>query len=299
MLTVHHLPELRQPAVLCAVSGWSDAGQAATGALGYLLTKWSNQRFAEFESDQIYNYTVTRPATVRPSGGRRKLTWPDFAWFGLPVPHAERDLVVLLGPEPDLRWMEIRRAALDLIERLNGSMLLTFGGFYAQVPHTGATRLFGRAYDEVLVTKLRQMQLRDSDYQGPTGFLTALADGAEQRGLPTCGLWAAAPMYLQGTANPKLAAALLMTAERLLGADLGTTELQAAGRDLELRINQAMRDRPDFQKLVREMGPLADEAESSEQSAEPAEPPGELPSSEEVLRDLESYLKDLRGEHDS
>jgi hypothetical protein len=85
----------------------------------------------------------------------------------------------------------------------------------------------------------------------------------------------------------------------LLGADLGTTELQAAGRDLELRINQAMRDRPDFQKLVREMGPLADEADSSEQSAEPAEPPGELPSSEEVLRDLESYLKDLRGEQDS
>ena len=102
MLTVHHLPELRQPAVLCAVSGWSDAGQAASGALGYLLTKWSNQRFAEFDSDEIYNYTVTRPATTRPTGGaRRKLTWPDFAWFALPVPHAERDLVVLLGPEPD------------------------------------------------------------------------------------------------------------------------------------------------------------------------------------------------------
>jgi hypothetical protein len=296
MLTVHHLPELRQPAVLCAVSGWSDAGQAASGALGYLLNKWSNQRFAEFDSDEIYNYTVTRPATMRSGGGRRRLSWPDFAWFALPVPHAERDLVVLLGPEPDLRWKEIRRAALDLIARLNGSLLLTFGGFYAQVPHTGSARLFGRAYDEPLAAKLRQMNLQDSDYQGPTGFVTAISDAAAQRGLPTAGLWAAAPMYLQGTSNPKLAAALLLASERLIGADLGTTELQAAGRDLELRVNQALRERPDFQKLVREMGPTVEEPAPAEQ---PAEPAGELPSPEEVIQDLESYLKDLRSDQES
>ena len=90
-----------------------------------------------------------------------------------------------------------------------------------------------------------------------------------------------------------------MTAERLLGADLGTTELQAAGRDLEMRVNQAMRDRPDFQKLVREMGPALEATEPTEQPGQSAEPPASSPSSEEVLRDLESYLKDLRGEQES
>ncbi|HEX6114238.1 MAG TPA: PAC2 family protein, partial [Geminicoccaceae bacterium] len=144
MLTVHHLPDLRQPVVLGAVSGWSDAGSAASGALGYLLGKWSARRFAEFDSDAIYNYTVTRPATVRSGGGRRRLHWPDLAWYAMPLPHAQRDLVLLLGPEPDLRWREMRRATLELMDRLQASMLLTLGAFYAQVPHTGAVRMFGR-----------------------------------------------------------------------------------------------------------------------------------------------------------
>jgi len=292
MLTVHHLPDLRQPAVICAMSGWSDAGSAASGALGYLLGKWSTRRFAEFDSDVIYNYTVTRPATIRPGGGRRRLHWPELAWYALPVAHAQRDLVVLLGPEPDLRWRELRRAAMELFERLQASMLVTLGAFYAQVPHTGAVRIFARSSDARLGGILRELSLSDTDYQGPTGLVTALSDAAEARGLPAAGLWAAAPMYLQGTTNPKLSAALLLTAERLIGADLGVTELEAAGRDLEQRINQALRDRPDFEKLVQG---LAGQVEP-ESPPEPPPATGELPSPEELLSDLESYLKDLRGE---
>ena len=297
MLTVHHLPDLRQPAVLCAVSGWSDAGSAASGALGYLLGKWSNRRFAEFDPDAIYNYTVTRPATIRPGGGRRRLHWPELAWYALPVPHAQRDLVLLLGPEPDLRWRELRRAALELIGRLQASMLLTLGAFYAQVPHTGPVRLFGRSADASLRAELSELRISDTDYQGPTGLVTALADAAEQRGLPAAGLWAAAPMYLQGTTNPKLSAGLLLSAERLVGADLGVAELQAAGRDLEQRINQALRDRPDFEKLVKGLAGQI-EPEPAAERPEPPPPTGELPTPEEVLHDLESYLKGLRGEED-
>src|SRR5215208_699042 len=250
MLTVHHLPDLRQPVVVCAVSGWSDAGSAASGALTYLLGKWSARRFAEFDPDAIYNYTVTRPSTIRPSAGRRRLHWPELAWYALPVPHAQHDLVLLLGPEPDLRWRELRRATLELMERLQVSMLVTLGAFYAQVPHAGAVRMFGRTSDLALAAQLGELHMKDTDYQGPTGLVTALSDAAEQRGLPAAGMWAAAPMYLQGTANPKLSAALLHAAERLVGADLGLAELDAAGRDLELRIDQALRGRPDFEKLV-------------------------------------------------
>src|SRR5918992_4969113 len=167
MLTVHHLPDLRQPAVLCAVSGWSDAGSAASGALGYLMGKWSNRRFAEFDSDAIYNYTVTRPATIRPGGGRRRLHWPELAWYALPCPHAQRDLVLLLGPEPDLRWRELRRAAIELMSRFEASMLLTLGAFLAQVPHRGPVPLFGRSADEQLRAKLERLGVEDTDYQGP------------------------------------------------------------------------------------------------------------------------------------
>jgi PAC2 family protein len=295
MLTVHHLPDLRQPAVVCAVSGWSDAGSAASGALSYLLGKWSTRRFAEFDSDAIYNYTVTRPATVRPGGGRRRLHWPELVWHALPVPHAQRDLVLLLGPEPDLRWREVRRAALGLIERLQASMVITLGAFYAQVLHTGSVPMFARSYDAGLALTLDELRLSDTDYQGPTGLVTALADAVEARGIPVAGLWAAAPMYLQGTPNPKLSAALLSATERLVGAELGVAELETAGRDLERRIDQALRDRPDFEKLVQG---LAGQVEPEPATAPPEQLPttGELPAPEDLVRDLEGYLKDLRGD---
>lgn len=304
MLTVHHLPDLRQPVVLCAVSGWSDAGSAASGALGYLMGKWSNRRFAEFDPDAIYNYTVTRPATFRAGRGRRRMHWPELTWYAVPMPHAQRDLVLLLGPEPDLRWRELRRAAVELMGRFEASMLVTLGAFYAQVPHTGRVPLFGRSSDPELIARLERLDISDTDYQGPTGLVTALADAAEARGLAAAGLWAAAPIYLQGTTNPKLAAALLTAAEQLSGVALGVGELEAAGRDLERRIDEAIRGRPDFQKLVQGLGGRLElePEEAVEREAAPAEqladapPPGELPSSEEVLRDLESFLRDLRTE---
>ena len=296
MLSVLELPDLRQPAVLCAVSGWSDAGSAASGALGYLLNKWENRRFAEFDPDAVYNYTVTRPATVR-QRGKRRLHWPDLAWYALPMAQGQRDLVVLLGPEPDLRWRELRTAATDLIQQLGASMVITLGAFYAQVPHTGPVRMFGRAYDETLSAAIAQFNLADTDYQGPTGLVTALADAATGRGVPALGLWAAAPMYLQGTTNPKLSAALLRVAEASVGVDLGLSELDAAGRDLELRINEALRGRPDFEKLVANLGgQLEQESAPPAAEPEPEEPPiDELPTSEEVLRQLEEYLRDIRG----
>jgi hypothetical protein len=106
-------------------------------------------------------------------------------------------------------------------------------------------------------------------------------------------------MYLQGTTNPKLSAALLLAVERLVGADLGVAELEAAGRDLELRINQALRERPDFEKLVQGLGGSLDlEPEPSASPAPEPPPPGELPTPEEVLSELEQYLKGLRTDEE-
>src|SRR5439155_1095848 len=166
----------------------------------------------------------------------------------------------------------------------------------------GGQRGAGLSARQVVEPALRRIRLgrhlqlhRDPPGHHPAGrraAAAALADAAEQRGLPAAGLWAAAPMYLQGTTNPKLSAGLLLTAERLVRADLGVAELQAAGRDLEQRINQALRDRPDFEKLVQG---LAGQIEP-ESPPEPPPATGELPSPEELLSDLESYLKDLRGE---
>lgn len=297
MLTVHHLPTLRAPALLCACAGWSDAASAASGALGYLMMKWTASRFAAFDPEALYAYTSTRPTTLR-LGGVRTLQWPDFAFHALPLPHAERDLVLLTGPEPDLRWQAVAESIVDLAGRIGVELVLTLGAFYATVPHNARVPLFGISGDPDLLRRLRDHRIGDTEYQGPTSFVTALGDAATRRAIPAAGLWAAAPSYLPGTPNPKVSAALLEAVEQLLGCDLGLAELRAAGHDLQERVDRALRERPDLDRFVRRLAFEEPEESESEASAEAEPQPDELPSPEALLKDLESYLRQLQQSSD-
>ena len=286
MLTVHSLPALRSPVLLCALSGWPDAGQAASGALEYLIMKWAPRRFAELDPGRIYVQTTNRPRSKTGRGGQRRLVWPSFAFYALPVPQAPRDLVLVLGPEPDLRWKTTAGAILDLAERLGSDLIVSLGAYLAPVSHSGPTVLTGRGTRPELRRALVALGLRDGKYEGPTGFLTVLQDVTTQRGLASASIWAASPVYLRELANPKLSAALLSVVERVLRVELGLTELEVAGRDLERRIDAELAARPDLQRFVRRLPTLGDEEIDLE----------DVPEAEELLEDLEQYLQRLSDE---
>jgi len=301
MLEVHRQVELREPVLLCAFTGWSDAASGASGALSYLLMKWAGQAVASFDAEAIYSYTVTRPV-VRYSRRRkaREVRWPALTVTAVPLAHAEHDLVVLLGPEPDLRWQAVARATVELARQLDVRRIVALGSFYAPVAHTAAVPLVGMAYDPELGDTLRELKLGETNYQGPTGFLTALLDTARRNGLPGAGVWGVAPSYLPGVTNAKVSAALLQTVERLLRVDLGRAELEVTARDLEQRIEQALLERPDLREFVDKLRAReAEEAGILPEPDLPAEDPGELPSADAVLQDLEQYLRQLQqGDED-
>lgn len=175
---------------------------------------------------------------------------------------------------------------MDLVERLGAATVVTLGAYLAPVPHGGPVVLSGRASRPELRRTMRGLGLRDSRYEGPTGFPTVLLDAAQRRGLGTASVWAASPIYLRNLSNPKLAAALLGAAERLLQVDVGVTELEVSGRDLERRIDEELRARPDLERFVRRLSGGADD-----ESGDVLE---ELPSADELLEDLEQYLRRLQ-----
>ncbi len=297
MLRILSEPELKSPALLCAFAGWADAASAASGALRYLLLKREGRRIAEFDPDALYVYTMTRPITMQERGGIRRLEWPELAWTALEVPEGAHDLVILVGPEPDLRWQECVQAIGAFASRLGVSQLVTFGGFLAQVHYAGPPAMMGISADPKFRARMHHLGIEESNYQGPTGFVTAVLRDAANRGIPAASLWIAAPSYLSNTSNPKLAAALLKAAEHLLEQDLWLTELEAAGMDMERRIEDALRARPDLASFLRK---LSGEPETyPEAVTEGDEPEAELPSAEEVLRDLEDHLRRLKGDGDS
>jgi len=133
---------------------------------------------------------------------------------------------------------------------------------------------------------LTGLGLTDGKYEGPTGFLTVLQEATVQRGLTSASVWAAAPVYLRDLSNPKLSAALLDIVEKVLKVDLGLTELQVAGRDLERRIDSELADRPDLERFVRRLASDTD-IDLSEMSED-----------EDLLDDLEQYLQRLHGDED-
>jgi len=288
VLTIHSTPELRSPTLLCALAGWPDAGAAASGAIEFLIMKWAPRRFAELDSQAIYVQSNNRPIGRLVQPGQRKLRWPRLAFYALPVPHAPRDLVLLLGAEPDLRWRTCANAILDLAGRLGVDTVVTLGAFLAPVPHGGPVVLSGRAARPDLGRKLAALGLREGRYEGPTGFPTVLLDAATRRGLGAASVWAASPIYLRALPNPKLAAGLLRVVERLLQVDVGLTELEVAGRDLERRIDDELRARPDLERFVERLAGAHEDDEEAEAT------PGELPTAQELLDDLEQYLRGLR-----
>ncbi|MGI5835833.1 MAG: PAC2 family protein [Chloroflexota bacterium] len=293
MLKVTARPALRSPALLCGFSGWADAASAASGALRYLLVKRPGRSIAEFDPDQIYVYTTTRPLSLFDELGRRRLQWPELTFTAVEVPEASRDLVILLGSEPDLRWRECITAIGDFILELGVSQVITFGAFLAQLHYAGAPVIQGLTNDPKLQHRLNELGIRQSSYQGPTSFVTAILRKAFELRIPSFSLWAAAPSYLSNTSNPKLAAALLRQAEKLLGQDLWVQELEVAGRDMERRIADALRERPDLANFLRQLSGESPTLESQPSTAEESTET-ELPSAEEVLQDLEEYLRRLK-----
>lgn len=287
MLTIHSTPELRSPVLLCAFSGWPDAGEAASGALDYLVAKWAPRRFAELDASRAYVQTTHRPRSRMTGFGRQRLLWPSLACYALPVPYAPRDLVLVHGAEPDLRWRGCSEALVGLAEQLGSELVLTLGAYLAPVSHTGTVQLSGRSSRAELRRTLAGLGLRDGSYEGPTGFPTVLLEAVSKRGHGAASLWAASPIYLRTLANPKLSAAMLGIVERLLNVDVGLTELEIAGRDLERRIDEELSARPDLERFVHR---LAGSDENDDLS--------DLPDAEEILDDLEQYLRRLGGDED-
>ena len=95
---------LRAPALVCAFKGWNDAGEAATSALTFMGAGFDATRFALIDPEEFVDFQSTRPSVRLVDGLSRKIEWPEFEFYEARVPRAPRDLILLSGPEPAMRW---------------------------------------------------------------------------------------------------------------------------------------------------------------------------------------------------
>ena len=296
VLRIVDRPVLRRPVLLAASGGWGDAGSAATGALSYLLGDPPPTPCATLDPEACFDFTVQRPITRRDATGRWQLEYPEIALYAVPRPDADRDLLIMRGPEPHAAWPTIARVVAQFANELGVETALTFGAFIGPVSHR-RTPIVRRTPNEKLDAWLAALGFEDTSYAGPTAFVTALLHGLEEAGIPAASLWAAGPAYL-GSPNPALSLSLLEAAERVLEMDLELGRLQGMSTDFLRKVESAIQANPDVaERLSRliEQEPPDEPASSAPPSAEDDASAGELPSGRDLVEELERFLRGARG----
>ncbi len=272
---------LRSPLLVAAFRGWNDAAAAASGAVGYLAERHHAVQAGTLDPEEYFDFQVSRPLIDLSEEGDGLVSWPLVEMLVARPATLNRDLVLITGPEPSMRWRTFCAVLLDAAQALGVESVVSLGSLLADVPHSRPVRLTGIARDESLISTLGS---RPPRYSGPTGITGVFHGYAEKRGMSAVSLWAPSPHYAAGLTNAKASMALLRAIESLSGLDLGAAGLQAAALQYEQQVGHAVAADQRLQGLVDQLEAAAD--------TEPVDDVGPLPSGDDLAAELERYLRE-------
>ena len=268
--------------MVCSFQGWNDAGDAASTATAFLGQALGAERFAQIDTEEFYDFQANRPYVKIDETQARVISWPSVEIFEARAPRAHRDLVIVQGTEPSMRWRSFSALIVDLAEVLDVQLVVTLGGLLADVPHSQPVAMTGFASDPALMERLG---LKASSYEGPTGIVGVLHATCAQAGLPSASVWASVPHYVAAAASPKAALALLRKLELMVGVSVDVSELEEAAGAYEHQVGLAVQSDPDIQAFVERLERRAAENDQAAIS------PQDLPSGDLLAREFQRFLR--------
>ncbi|HKG43703.1 MAG TPA: PAC2 family protein [Gaiellaceae bacterium] len=283
-LRIDRRPELTRPVLVAAFRGWNDGAQAATLAAGYLAKTWAADRFAEVDPENFFDFQATRPHVSLEEGLTRRIDWPETGFYHARPAGLDRDVVLLLGIEPNLRWRTFTELVVGLASDLGVELMITLGALLADVPHTRPAPVTGSATDSDLVERLG---LSASRYEGPTGIVGVLHEACNQKGIPSASLWAAVPHYVSLTPSPRGALALCERLGTLIGVEIEADELEEAAQSYEEQVSEAVASDEETAAYVDELERRSDQLDETTN----------LPSGDALAAELTRFLRE-RDEED-
>lgn len=280
MIELDGVPELIDPVMVAAFEGWNDAGDAASAAVAHLDGEWKGEVFAALDAEDYYDFQVNRP-TVWLDGGVRKITWPTTRLSVVRVGGEKpRDLVLVRGIEPSMRWRSFCNELLGFAHELGVELVVILGALLGDTPHTRPVPVSGVTSDPDLA---RTMDLEETKYEGPTGIVGILQEACTHAGVPAVSLWAAVPHYVSQPPNPKATLALLNRLEDLIDLRIPLGELPEDARAWQLGVDQLAAEDTEVAEYVQTLEEARDTAELPEATGEA------------IAREFERYLRRRDG----
>jgi predicted ATP-grasp superfamily ATP-dependent carboligase len=255
MVAVDHVrwrkrPTLDRPVLVAAFEGWNDAGDAASGAVRYLIDRYEADLVADIDPEDFFDFTSARPQAEIDDDGVRQIVWPATEVYAGSLPGDAGDVVLVIGTEPQLRWRTFCAQVTGLAEELGCRLVVILGALVAEVAHSRPVPVMGSVTDPTLEADLG---LQPSTYQGPTGVVGVLSAACREAGLPAASLWAAVPTYVPTAPSPKAVLALLERTAEVLGVWVPTTELEIAAAAYERQVTELVEEDEETSDYVSQL----------------------------------------------
>lgn len=280
-----------RPALVAAFTGWNDAGDAASGALAWLASRWETTEVATLDPEPFYDFADTRPRLHLEDDGSRSLIWPSNDLMAATVTGAETpdgadtELALLVGTEPQLKWRTFAQQIVDMAQWLDSPLVVTLGALLTDVPHTRPTPIYGSSDDPEMAA---QLGLTPSSYEGPTGIVGVLHNACAAAGLNTASLWAAVPGYASEIPSPKASLALVRRLGTLLDLSPNTSELEEMADSYEHHVSELAAQADETSEYIAELESAYDR--EVEENGEIAEMRSTDPG--EFVDQIEQFLRD-------
>jgi proteasome assembly chaperone (PAC2) family protein len=292
-------PKLQRPMVVAAFTGWNDAGDAASNAVRHLIEGWGAQVLAEIDPEEFTDFATVRPHVRLVDGRTRSIVWPTVGVWSASTPGG--DVILVLGPEPALRWRLFSQQLVGVAQQHGAGMVLTLGALLADVPHSRPVQLIGTATDPDIIARF---DLQRSRYEGPTGIVGVLHDACQQADVASASLWAAVPAYASQVPSPKASLALITRTCGLLGTPTPVGRLGQEALEYEGRVSALVNDDDDLTGYVARLETMSlDDDEDDDADDEDDAVGGELTdalepidvealNSDELMAEVERFLRD-------
>lgn len=276
MIEFDDLPVLNDPVMIAAFEGWNDAGESASAAVTHLREVWAADPLADLDSEEYYDYQVNRPLISVDDSGVRQLQWPATRLYVARIPLYPRDIILVQGIEPNMKWQQFTREILGLAAELDVQLVITLAALLSDNPHTRPMPVTGSTSDQSLRDEL---EMEPSTYEGPTGIVGVIQEACERFGIPSVSLWAAIPHYVSQPPSPKGTLALVRKVEDVLDVPVPLGDLVEEARAWEIGVNELAEEDEEVAEYVRQLEEARDTTDLPEASGEA------------IAREFEKYLR--------
>jgi proteasome assembly chaperone (PAC2) family protein len=275
------LPVLRSPVAIAAFEGWNDAADASTAAVEHLEQMWDARPVSELDPEEFYDFQVNRPIVALSDGETRKIDWPTTRFSVATPPGSDRDVLLVRGIEPSMRWRTFCESLLEVCHSLEVTQIVLLGALLADVPYTRPLPVTGSASDRATIERYH---LTPNRYEGPTGIVGVLQDACTKAEIPAISFWVHVPHYANNPPCAKATLALLHRVEDVLDLPVPVADLAEESAEWEERLRAAAEQDAELAEYVREL-----EERSGDAGLQPL-------SGDEIAHEFEKYLRRRGGQ---